>query len=91
MPDEPTSMQAQSNLGEAQDSVHKARRAVHQALSNTTETALFEAGNALVKAQNAVAALTDSPMQPAVNQIRGELASVEDQFNQAKSQQPTDR
>ncbi|QSO46389.1 hypothetical protein [Alicyclobacillus mengziensis] len=89
MPDEPTSMQAQSNLGEAQDSVHKARRAVHQALSNTTETAVLQAENALLKAQNAVSAIADRRMQPAVEEIRNELASVQDQFNQVRFQRPT--
>lgn len=88
MPDEPTSMQAQSNLGEAQDSVHKARRAVHQALSDTTDTAVLQAENALLKAQNAVSAIADRRMQP-VDEIRDELAGVQDQFNQVRLQRPT--
>lgn len=84
MPDEPTSMQAQSNLGEAQDSVHKARRAVSQALSNTTPTMLGQAANALLKAKNAVAVCVDSPMQREVDEIKAELASVEADFTQAQ-------
>ena len=84
MPDEPTSMQAQSDLGEAQDSVHKARRAVAQALSNTTATSLEQASNALQKAQHAVAACADSPMGPVVREVQEELASVETDFRQAQ-------
>lgn len=84
MPDEPTSMQAQSNLGEAQDSVHKARRAVAEALSNTTTTSLEQASHAVQKAQHAVAQCVDSPMGPAVREVQEELSAVEADFRRAE-------
>lgn len=82
MPDEPTSMQEQSPLSEAQDSVHKASRAVKQALSNTTDMALQQAQNAIDKAQNAVNQLGNMDDKP-TNEIRTEFSSVQIDYYKA--------
>lgn len=90
MPDEPTSMQDQSPLSEAQDSVHKARRAALQALSHTSNQMLEQASHAISKARNALTQIDDEDNPVACNEVRQELSSVEGDYQSALRNQKQD-
>lgn len=84
MTHEPTSLQKQSPLSEAQDAVEKARHAAAQAQSRPTPTMLHQAEQALAKAERAVAQAAGDDNKAALAQLAHDFEGVEQRVEAAR-------
>jgi hypothetical protein len=84
MANEPTSLQKQSPLSEAQDAVEKARHAVAQAQSHPSDTLLGQAERALQKAERALTQADGNDNHMALRQLRDDMDAIEARMEQAR-------
>jgi hypothetical protein len=85
MSKEPTSLQNQSPLSQAQDSVTKATNAVNQAQSHPSGTTIQQAENAMDKALKAVAQAQQTDNQKALQETELQLNEIQNTLSDLSS------